>query len=39
MCKKGVDVYFDNVGGELLDRMMLFISKGARIVMWSNISI
>ena len=38
ICKNGVDVYFDNVGGELLDRMMLFISKGARIVICGAIS-
>lgn len=38
VCKKGIDVYFDNVGGELLDRMMLFISKGARIVICGAIS-
>ena len=37
-CKDGVDVYFDNVGGTLLNQMMIFISRGARIVICGAIS-
>ena len=37
-CKDGVDVYFDNVGGTLLNKMMIFISRGARIVICGAIS-
>ena len=37
-CKGGIDVYFDNVGGSLLNHMLIFISKGARIVICGAIS-
>ena len=37
-CQDGVDVYFDNVGGSLLNHMLVFISKGARIVICGAIS-
>jgi hypothetical protein len=37
-CKGGVDVYFDNVGGSLLNHMLIFISKRARIVICGAIS-
>ena len=37
-CGDGVDVYFDNVGGTLLNQMMIFISRGARIVICGAIS-
>jgi NADPH-dependent curcumin reductase CurA len=37
-CKEGVDVYFDNVGGTILNQIMMFISKGARIVICGAIS-
>jgi hypothetical protein len=37
-CKGGVDVYFDNVGGSLLNHMLIFISNGARIVICGAIS-
>jgi NADPH-dependent curcumin reductase CurA len=37
-CSKGVDVYFDNVGGELLDLVLRRISRGARIVICGAIS-
>ena len=37
-CQDGIDVYFDNVGGDLLNHMLVFISKGARIVICGAIS-
>jgi NADPH-dependent curcumin reductase CurA len=37
-CPKGVDVYFDNVGGEILDTVLTRISRGARIVICGAIS-
>jgi NADPH-dependent curcumin reductase CurA len=30
-CPKGIDIYFDNVGGEILDAVLAFINQGARI--------
>lgn len=38
-CPKGVDVYFDNVGGELSDTVMFLINHGARIIICGLISI
>ena len=35
---KGVDVYFDNVGGEILDAVLLFLSRRARVVICGAIS-
>ena len=35
---KGVDVYFDNVGGEILDDVLVRITRGARIVICGAIS-
>jgi NADPH-dependent curcumin reductase CurA len=35
---EGVDVYFDNVGGEILDLMLTRIRRGARIVICGAIS-
>ncbi len=35
---KGVDVYFDNVGGEILDTVLLFLSRRARVVICGAIS-
>ncbi len=35
---KGVDVYFDNVGGEILDDVLTQIRRGARIVICGAIS-
>lgn len=37
-CPKGVDVYFDNVGGEILDAALARINRGARIVICGAIS-
>lgn len=37
-CPNGVDIYFDNVGGEILDTMLTLINKKARIVICGAIS-
>lgn len=37
-CPKGIDVYFDNVGGEILDIVLTQISMHARIVICGAIS-
>jgi NADPH-dependent curcumin reductase CurA len=37
-CPNGVDVYFDNVGGDILDLTLLHINKKARIVICGAIS-
>jgi len=37
-CPKGVDVYFDNVGGDILDVVLTRINKHARIVICGAIS-
>jgi NADPH-dependent curcumin reductase len=37
-CPQGVDVYFDNVGGEILDMVLAQINKSARIVICGAIS-
>jgi len=37
-CPKGVDVYFDNVGGEILDTVLTRINRKARIVICGAIS-
>ena len=37
-CPKGVDVYFDNVGGEILDMVLTRINRNARIVICGAIS-
>jgi len=37
-CPKGVDVFFDNVGGEILDTVLQRISVGARVVICGAIS-
>jgi len=37
-CPDGVDVYFDNVGGEILDTVLTRIGRGARIVICGAIS-
>jgi len=37
-CPKGIDVYFDNVGGEILDAALARTARGARIVICGAIS-
>jgi NADPH-dependent curcumin reductase CurA len=37
-CPKGVDVYFDNVGGDILDTVLTRINRSARIVICGAIS-
>jgi NADPH-dependent curcumin reductase CurA len=37
-CPKGVDVYFDNVGGEILDAVLTRLNRGARVVICGAIS-
>jgi NADPH-dependent curcumin reductase CurA len=38
-CPRGVDVYFDNVGGKVSDAVTLLINKGARSVICGQISL
>ena len=38
-CPKGIDVYFDNVGGEVSDAVMPLLNHGARIVLCGQISL
>ncbi len=38
LCPKGIDVYFDNVGGEILDEVLARINRHARIVLCGGIS-
>ena len=37
-CPRGIDLYFDNVGGEILDVVLTRINRGARIVICGAIS-
>ena len=38
LCPQGVDVYFDNVGGEILDEVLMHLAINARIVVCGAIS-
>jgi NADPH-dependent curcumin reductase CurA len=38
LCPKGIDVYFDNVGGEILDICLARIATNARVVLCGGIS-
>jgi len=38
-CPRGIDVYFDNVGGEISDAILPLLNHGARIVICGQISI
>lgn len=38
-CPKGVDIYFDNVGGEISDAVMQLLNQGARIPVCGQISL
>jgi NADPH-dependent curcumin reductase CurA len=37
-CPKGIDVYFDNVGGQILDLVLLQLARRARVVICGAIS-
>ncbi|MBT2301822.1 NADP-dependent oxidoreductase [Variovorax paradoxus] len=37
-CPKGIDIYFDNVGGEILDAALARLARGARIIICGAIS-
>jgi NADPH-dependent curcumin reductase CurA len=38
LCPEGIDVFFDNVGGSILDEVLARIARGARIVICGSIS-
>lgn len=38
-CPKGIDVYFDNVGGEISDAVLPLLNHGARVVICGQISL
>ncbi|MBI3508245.1 MAG: NADP-dependent oxidoreductase [Chlamydiia bacterium] len=37
-CPKGIDLYFDNVGGTITDEVMKRLSRGARVILCGQIS-
>ena len=37
-CPRGIDVYFDNVGGEILDQVLVRLARHARVVVCGAIS-
>ena len=38
LCPDGIDIYFDNVGGEILDAALANLARGARVVICGAIS-
>ena len=38
LCPSGVDIYFDNVGGDMLDGVLLNLARGARVVLCGALS-
>ena len=38
LCPRGIDIYFDNVGGEVLDAALAQIAQGARVVLCGGTS-
>jgi NADPH-dependent curcumin reductase CurA len=38
LCPEGIDVYFDNVGGETLDAALMCLNEGARVPLCGMIS-
>jgi len=38
LCPEGIDVFFDNVGGDVLDAALARIARGARVVICGSIS-
>ena len=38
LCKNGIDVFFDNVGGQILDDVLLNLKVGGRIALCGGIS-
>jgi NADPH-dependent curcumin reductase len=37
-CPNGIDIYFDNVGGEILDAALVHLARGARVIICGAIS-
>lgn len=37
-CPNGVDIYFDNVGGDILDKVLAHLARGARVIICGAIS-
>jgi hypothetical protein len=37
-CPKGIDVYYDNVGGDILDAALTRLARGARVVICGAVS-
>jgi NADPH-dependent curcumin reductase CurA len=38
LCPKGIDIFFDNVGGELLDNMLRRMAHGGRVILCGTLS-
>jgi NADPH-dependent curcumin reductase len=37
-CPEGIDIYFDNVGGEILDAALIYLARNARVIICGAIS-